>query len=170
MLISYNADLNIADLQGRFPIHWACASKNRRCLEVRLPEVVLGSIERATSASWWTLLRSRSLRPVYRQQLLSVAETFSSTRNTLSDGQGCWTVVIALYRHFFAVWLTDLRRRYARNARCVRMDACTGTAGQQWWNVEKMFVVGLQNTQFCAANMLGMSHFNHVKLKATPAT
>ena len=35
ILIEYEAALSVQDTQGRAPIHWACAAKDRGCLRVR---------------------------------------------------------------------------------------------------------------------------------------
>ena len=35
ILIEYDAALSVQDTQGRAPIHWACAAKDRGCLRVR---------------------------------------------------------------------------------------------------------------------------------------
>ena len=32
--MEYDADLQVKDSQGRYPIHWACAHKKRDCLQV----------------------------------------------------------------------------------------------------------------------------------------
>ena len=34
ILLSCGANAEIQDVQGRAPIHWACTTKNRQCLEV----------------------------------------------------------------------------------------------------------------------------------------
>lgn len=34
ILIQYEADLTVQDVRGRAPIHWACTTKSRECLQV----------------------------------------------------------------------------------------------------------------------------------------
>lgn len=36
ILIEYEAALSMQDTQGRAPIHWTCAAKDRECLRVRV--------------------------------------------------------------------------------------------------------------------------------------
>ena len=36
LLIEYKAELTVADVHGRFPIHWACTTKERECLRVNI--------------------------------------------------------------------------------------------------------------------------------------